>query len=192
MRILSTTAALLALSVAPAALASENYTLDVTHTWVSFTVNHAGWADAHGTFTDVTGEMTFDPENFANSSVNVVINAASIDTFYGERNEHLRGPDFLNSEEFPEITFESTAIEQTGEMTGLVTGNIEFLGQSAEMVLDVVWNGEQARPWNADEVVSGFTATGQLDLAELGLNRAVQFGLGPEVDVRIDIEAIQN
>ncbi|MEM6947856.1 MAG: YceI family protein [Pseudomonadota bacterium] len=184
-------AALLALS-APAALASENYTFDPTHTWVSFTVNHAGWADAHGSFRNVSGEMTFDQEDFANSSVSVVIDAASIDTLFERRNEHLRSPDFLNAEEFPDITFESTSVEVTGENSGVMSGEVEFLGRTAPMSLDVTWNGERPTPWDETQIVSGFTATGQLDLAELGLDRAIQFGIGPMVDIRVDIEAVKD
>ncbi|WP_282078603.1 YceI family protein [Epibacterium ulvae] len=183
-------AALLALT-ASIVQAAEHYTVHEDHTWVTFSINHAGWANARGIFRNVSGDIMFDQENVANSSVSVVIASSSLDTNSEQRDRDMGGADFLNISEFPEITFESTRIEQTGERTAIVYGALTMIGVSREVALDVVWNNEMPLPWDASTIKTGFSATATIDGTNFGMNQLVAFGLGPKIDVEIDLEALR-
>jgi polyisoprenoid-binding protein YceI len=180
--------AVLAASATPG-LAADKYVLDKDHAWVGFAINHAGWSQALGKFRAVSGEIMFDKDDVTKSSVKVEIDAASIDTNFTDRDKDLNSPDFLNTAEFPSITFESTAVEKTGDKSGKVTGNLTIIGVSKPVTLDVVWNAEQARPWDAAAIISGFSATGVVKPADYGMGKVAEYGLGPDIKLMLEIEA---
>lgn len=178
--------------LATGALAADSYTIDQQHAWVQFATPHAGWSNARGQFRAVSGDIVFDKDDVTKSSVTVVIEAASVDTNLQARDDHLRSPDFFNVEEFPTLEFESTSIEATGEKTARVTGDLMIAGVTKSVVLDVVWGAEFPLPWDASTVKTGFSATTSINGLDFGINKMADFGLGPNVDIFIDIEAVKN
>lgn len=192
MTLIKSTIAALTLAALPLpALAADTYKLHENHTWVQFAINHAGWANARGIFRGVSGDIVFDKDDVTKSSVSVTIAAESVDTNDNGRDDHVRSPDFLNALEFPAITFESTRIEQTGDKTAVIYGDMTLVGVTREIALDTVWNAEFALPWDANTVKTGFTASASIDGTTFGLNKLTEFGLGPVIEVFIDAEAIQ-
>ncbi len=192
MKTLSTLAMAAAVAVilpTSSALAGETYVVDPAHAWVQFGIGHAGWSTARGKFSAIEGTIDFDKDDVTKSSVEITIDATSVDTNLEARDDHLLGPDFLNVEEFPEVTFNSTSIEQTGERTALVTGDMTMIGATREVVLDVTWNNEAALPWDATTIVSGFSATTSFNPVDFGMNKVAEFGLGPMMDVIIEVES---
>lgn len=181
---LSTTlfAAFAALTISNAAFAADSYKIDPVHTWVNFTVSHGGWAAATGQFRSVSGEIQFDEDEVTKSSVQVQIDASSVDTNNDARDKHLSSPDFFNSAEFPKITFESTSIEKTGDNTGTITGNLSMLGVSKPVMLNATFN-------KADDGKVGFSAVGELTPADFGMAKVAGFGMGPNVKFTIEVEA---
>jgi polyisoprenoid-binding protein YceI len=191
MKFLATTATVLGLVMAGNAFAADAYDIDPTHAWVSFKTNHNGWANAHGTFKDVSGTISFDKDNVENSSIDLKIQAASIDTNHEQRDTHLKSPDFLNAEEFPEITYKSTKIEKTGDKTAKVTGDLSIAGNSKPVTLEVIWNEESGLPWDASKIKTGFSATGEFDATEFNIPKLADSGLGPNFKLDIDVEALK-
>jgi polyisoprenoid-binding protein YceI len=182
--------AALATAVSGTAYAADTLTIDPAHVWVTFTINHAGWSSAHGIFKTVSGSIVFDKDDITKSSVTAQIDAASLDTNFDQRNSDLKSPDFLNTAEFPSITFESTAIEKTGDTTGKMTGKLMMIGATVPVTLDVTWSGvEAAFPWAPDVMRTGFTATGKIAPADFGMAKVAEYGLGPDILVTIDVEA---
>lgn len=171
--------------------AAESYKIHEDHTWVTFSISHAGWANARGMFHDVSGDITFDKDDVTNSSVSVVIASESLDTNSEQRDRDMGGADFLNMAEFPEITFDSTRIEQTGDRTAVIYGEMTMVGVSREIALDAVWNKEMALPWDATVIKTGFSATATINGVDFGMNKLVDFGLGPVINVVIDAEALK-
>ncbi|MGO6908180.1 YceI family protein, partial [Rhizobium ruizarguesonis] len=108
-----------------------------------------------------------------------------------QRDSDLKSPDFLNIEEFPDVTFTSTKIEKTGDKTAMVTGDLSLAGAVKPVTLDVVWNAESPLPWDAKTVKTGFSATGKFNGLDFGLKKLTDFGLGPDLALDIDIEAIK-
>lgn len=175
-------ATLAAITFSGAAFAADNYKIDPTHTWVNFTVNHGGWSAASGQFRTVSGSILFDEDEVTKSSVQVEIDASSVDTNNGARDKHLSSPDFFNSAEFPKITFESTSIEKTGDNTGTVVGNLSMLGVSKPVTLTATFN-------KSDGNKVGFSAVGELTPADFGMNKVAGFGMGPNVKFAVELEA---
>jgi polyisoprenoid-binding protein YceI len=175
-----------------ACFASDTYEIDPAHAWVTFKINHAGWSQAHGLFKAVSGEIIFDKADVAKSSVSVEAETASIATNFEQRDADLQSPDFLNAAEFPKVTFVSSKVEKTGDKTGKVTGDLSVAGVTKPFTMDVTWNSESPLPWDAKTIKTGFTASGKFNLVEeFGMKKAAEFGLGPEVEVQIDVEAIK-
>ena len=107
-----------------AAFAADTYEIDKSHTAIVFFINHLGYSNMIGRFNDFSGSFDFDKDDLSSAKINLVIDAASIDTNHEPRDQHLRSPDFLNTDEFPQITFTSTSVEKTGDNTGKVTGTM--------------------------------------------------------------------
>jgi polyisoprenoid-binding protein YceI len=191
MKLLTLTTAFAALFMTGTAFAADSYEIDPTHAWVGFKTNHAGWARAHGAFKSVSGNISFDKDDVTKSTVEITIDAASVDTNDEKRNTHLKSPDFLNAEEFPQITFKSTEIEKTGDKTAKVTGDLTILGTTKPVVLDVLWNAESPLPWDASTIKTGFSATGSFSGTDFGITKMTDFGIGPDIALDIDVEAVK-
>lgn len=181
--------ALLVAAAAPqAARADDTWTFDSSHADVVFRINHLGYSNTWGRFGDVTGTIDFDPEDAADGSVEAVMDAASIDTNFAERDEHLRSGDFLKVEEFPEVTFKSTAIEVTGENTADIAGELTMLGVTRPVVLAATLNKAAPHPRDPNLLVAGFTATTSIKRSDWGISYGVPV-IGDQIDVFIDVEA---
>jgi polyisoprenoid-binding protein YceI len=142
-------------------------------------------------FRTVSGEISFDKDDVTKSSIELKIEAASIDTNHEQRDTHLKSSDFLNVEEFPEVTFKSTAIEKTGDKTAKVTGDLSLAGTTKPVTLDVTWNSESPLPWDAKTIKTGFSATAAITGADFGITKLADFGLGPDLLLDVDLEAIK-
>ena len=103
------------------AVANEIFKIDPAHSTIAFKVRHL-LGTAKGKFTKFSGTIEVDPEHPEKSSVTVSIQAASIDTAIAKRDEHLRGEDFFNVQKYPEITFKSRRVKQTGPTPARLRG----------------------------------------------------------------------
>lgn len=183
-------ASLLAASLSTTGIAQaapEPYTMDMAHSAVVFNINHLGFSNMFGRFDQFDGDLNFDADNIENSSVNIVIDTESVNTFHGKRNEHLASPDFFNAAEFPEMTFESTKITKTGDNTAKLEGDLTLLGVTKPVTLDLVVNKVGPHPFT-QQPMAGFTATGTVKRSEFGMNYGLP-AIGDEVHLQIDVEA---
>lgn len=97
------------------ALANDQYKIDPVHSNVGFAVKHMVVNTVHGRFNDWSGDIAYDDKDPAKSSVSVTIKTASINTENSQRDTHLKSPDFLDVEKFPEITFQSKSVEKQAD-----------------------------------------------------------------------------
>jgi len=177
---------------AGAAAAQATYFVDTTHSNVGFKVRHLV-AKVSGSFEEFTGTITADFENLDRSSVEFVIQTASIDTGDEKRDGHLRSPDFFDVEQYPEITFKSNKITKKDRDTYIVVGTLTMHGVSKPMVLDVDFLGEiQAMGGTR----AGYEISTTLDRRDYGVswNRALDSGgliLGDDVEVMINLEVVK-
>lgn len=181
---------LVALALGTAATANAAiYVIDASHTNILLRVSHLGFSDMVLEALKPEGTITFDQTDPQSSSVEVALKATNIDGDDDKFNQHLQSPDFFNAAEFPVVTFKSTAIETTGENTGVLTGDLNLLGVSKPVSLDVTFNKVGKNPFNNAETV-GFTATGSLNRSDFGMGYGLP-GIGDEIKIDINLEAIK-
>lgn len=166
---------------------AEDFVFDKAHTQILLEVDHLGFAPLTGQFLDFDGSLTIDQDAPENSAVSVTIDAASIFTAHEARDAHLRNEDFLNVEAYPEITFVSTEIRQTGESTAEIVGDLTILGETREVILDTTLNNLAPHPFNQN-LTAGFSATTSFSRSDFGMTWGVPV-IGDDVIVRINTEA---
>lgn len=161
-------------------VAVPTWQLDPAHSSIEFAVKHMMMTTVRGRFKDVQATLTGDRDHPEQAGVDVTIAVASIDTGVGDRDAHLRGPDFFNAEHFPQITFHSTRIggnppKQEGDRFTLV-GDLVIHGISMEVVLDCEYEGRGTDPWGKTR--AGFSFRTELDRREWGLkwNQTIETG----------------
>jgi polyisoprenoid-binding protein YceI len=168
------------------ALAAETYTIDPQHIWVTFGIKHGPWAVVLGRFDRASGEIVFDRDDVTKSGVKASVDARSINTNFARRDADLKGPDFLNAAEFPAMTFVSTKVEKTGDKSGTITGDLTIAGVKKPVALKVTFAGEA--PMGPINHV-GFSAVGEIDINDYRIKKAIEFGFGPKIELRIEAEA---
>lgn len=168
--------------------AAEPFALDKSHAHVTFSVSHLGFSDTQGAFREFDAEIDFDPDDLAAASVAFTIQAASVDTFWGPRDEHIRSGDFLDVANHPEITFVSREVRPTSDTTAEVVGDVTLRGVTREEVFEVTLNRIGPSPFNADVTIAGFSVTGTLDRRDYGITFGAP-AIGAEIPIRLELEA---
>lgn len=123
-------------ALSSAALANETYKFDQSQSTIGFKV-HQFLGITNGRFTKFSGEIDIDREHPEKSSVVARIDVRSIDTGIVKRDNHLRSPEFFDVEKYPEITFKSRNVKQTGQQTGDITGDLTMHGVTKPITLRV-------------------------------------------------------
>lgn len=176
-------------ATATLAAAADKYVLDASHSQVLFSYNHLGFSTTFGMFSGFEGEIMFDAENPAGSSVTVSMPTMSMFTGWEKREGHFMSADFFGAEEGDMITFASTGIEVTGDNTAKITGDLTMNDTTQSVVLDAVLNKTGSHPM-ANKDWAGFDATTTLLRSDFGLG-AFAPAVSDEVEVRISIEAMK-
>ena len=190
MKSLFTAATLAAMMIgAPVFAASEKYVLDSSHSQIVFSYNHLGFSTTYGMFSGFEGEIMFDAENPAASTVAVSMPVKSMITGWEARLGHFMSDDFFAATDDEMVTFTSTGIEVTGETTALITGDLTLNGVTKSVVLDAVLNQAGDHPM-AKKPWLGFNATTTLVRSEYNLGKFAPF-VGDEVPLVISIEAMK-
>ncbi|MDH6116969.1 YceI family protein [Kitasatospora sp. GAS204B] len=186
---------------APAATTSTDlahltgdYTIDTTHSRIGFTVRHAMVTNVRGEFTDYHGKLHLDGSDPAASTVELVIQVASVDTGNEQRDGHLRTGDFFAVETHPEITFRSTAAAQLDAETYRLHGDLTIKGTTRPVVLDLEFTGSAVDPYGIQRL--GFEGSTTVDRTDFGLsyNAALETGgvlIGEKVKLSFDVSAVR-
>jgi len=182
-----------ATQTAPETGTKTTWKIDPSHTIVEFSAKHLMISTVKGRITDIEGTIVADEDELANSSVDVTLKAASIDTRTEQRDNHLRSPDFLHAEQFPVITFRSTKIEGDREDFSL-TGDLTIREVTKPITLKVTFEGQTKDPWGGERI--GFSASGKIDRRDFGLtwNQLLETGgavVGNEIKIAVEVEAIK-
>ena len=174
-------------------MALVKWNFDHMHSGIDFTVRHLLVSKVRGRFNKWSGNLELDEENYANSSCEVEIDLASVDTHAAHRDTHFRSADFFDEEKFPSMTFKSTSVAEKGAHRLAVTGNLTLHGVTKKVVLDVEHPGVIAKdPWGKRR--AGFTATATINRKDFGVsfNQVLDQGglaLSEEVAITLEIEA---
>ncbi len=164
---------------------ADRYIFDKSHSYINFYVNHLGFSEMMGRFTEYDGYFNYDEANPSASEMNFSLSAAGIHTSSEILDAKLQGSDFFDSSKYPDIRFVSTNIDITGENTADVTGNLTLRGIVKPVMLHVKLNKIGYSPVTS-LYVAGFSATAIVRRSDFGMTTLL-----PDVgdDVRLDLSA---
>ncbi len=171
------------------------YTIDPAHTRIGFVARHAMVTKVRGAFNEFEGIAVLDGDNPANSTTKVTIKTASIDTRNAQRDEHLRGNDFLAMDSYPEITFVSTAVRQTGDTSFELTGDLTIRGVTNAVTIPVTYEGAATDPFGNLRV--GFEGSVTINRKDYGVtwNAALETGgvlVSDKIVLEFEVSAVKN
>jgi polyisoprenoid-binding protein YceI len=193
-RVISATVLAGALSL-PAAAATSTWQIDPNHSAAQFAVRHLAISTVRGAFTKVSGTVQLDDKDIAKSSVDVTIDAASVDTRVADRDKDLRSERFFDVEKYPTLTFKSTRVEQTEPGKLKVTGDLTIHGVTKQVVLDIEGPTAPVKdPWGNQRAAAN--ATTKINRQDFGVkwNAKMDNGglvVGDDVAITIDVELVQ-
>src|SRR5262245_55626622 len=148
-------------------MTTENWNIDLAHSGIGFSIRHMVVSRVRGRFGKFTGTILLDPDDLTRSSVEVTIDASSIDTGTPQRDAHLRAADFFDVEAFPELRFRSKRIEKVDDAGYRVIGDLTIRDVTREVPLEVEYGGRGKDPWGNERI--GFVARATLDRKDFGL-----------------------
>ena len=169
-------------------LAAETYNVDTTHSYVLFKINHLGVGNSFGRFNGPAGSFVWDDANPANSSIEMQVKSADVDTNVDKRDNHIRSADFLNADKYDIISFKSTSVKKVGADTYEVTGDLNLLGKSHPITLTARQTGAGKDPWG--KYRRGFETTFTIKRTTWGMDFMLN-GLSDAVEVSVSVEGVR-
>lgn len=172
-------------------MATTTYKIDPAHSSAQFSVRHLMVSNVRGTFSGVTGSVVYDPDNLSASSIDATIDATTFNTGDPQRDAHVKSPDFLDTAQFPTITFKSTSVAPDGEDVK-VMGDLTLHGVTKPVELSVEPLAPEGKdPWGG--MRTGTSATTKINRKDFGLtwNSALETGgvmIGEDVKITLDIQ----
>ena len=171
---------------------ADDYVIDTEgmHAFVQFRVKHLGYSWLYGRFNNFSGDFSYNESDASASRIAVEIDTTSLDTNHAERDKHLRSADFLDVEQFPTATFESTAYSPTGDNSADLTGNLTLHGVTNEVVVSVEHIGGGDDPWGGFR--QGFEGRATIEPGDYGIDMVGQ--LGPDaatVELMLTVEGVR-
>ncbi|MDO1559455.1 YceI family protein [Brevundimonas sp. 2R-24] len=179
----------LALGAAPAMAAPRTYDLDPAHTQVLFSVGRFGFNSVYGIFANAQGEVVLDEADPGQSRVTASVRVADLWTADATRDEHVRGPRWLNGAEAPELRFVSTSVRVIDARTADVTGDLTIGRVTRPETFRVVLNRLGRNPASPRHT-AGFTLEGRIKRSDYGITTAQQL-IGDEVAIHIEALALE-
>ncbi|OME09328.1 hypothetical protein BSK64_02245 [Paenibacillus odorifer] len=175
-------------------MSNIKWEVDPDHSSVEFSVTHLMINKIKGVFERFQAILSFDPNQLTTMGIQASIDANSITTRQAQRDEHLRGDDFLHAAKYPTIAFQSTNCVFAGERQYELTGNLTLHGVTQSVTFHTVFEGLNKDPRGRERV--GFHSTASIDRNEFGLkfNSPLETGgiiVGNEVRIELCIEAIK-
>jgi polyisoprenoid-binding protein YceI len=173
---------------------TTTWAIDSAHTQAEFAVKHMMFTTVKGHFSDITGNIAFNQADLSKSSVNVTIPVSTVTTNDAKRDAHLKSPDFFDSENNPNITFNSTKVEKSRGDDFKVSGDLSIRGVTLPVVLDATFNGQGQTPFGT--TIASFSATTKINRKDYNVSFNVPlegggFVVGDEIKISIEVEAIK-
>jgi polyisoprenoid-binding protein YceI len=174
---------------------TTTWNLDQAHSVAEFKVKHMMISNVKGHFAKVSGTLTLDASNLANSKVESSVDVASVETRDAQRDAHLKSADFFDVEKFPTMAFKSTRVKSTGDEELAVEGDLTIHGVTRKATFAVEGPTVPAKdPWGNTRI--GVTATTKINRKDFGLtwNAALETGgilVGEEVTITLDAQFVK-
>jgi polyisoprenoid-binding protein YceI len=169
--------------------------IDPTHTEIGFRGKHMLVSTVKGKFTEFEGEFAIDEDDLVHSGAELKIKAASLETGFDQRDQHLRSADFFNVDEYPEISFSTRRVERNGsEATFRVAGDLTIRDVTREVEFDLEAAGPVEDPWGGTRIAVSGEAV--VDRRDWGLEWNVPLGMGrmlvgDKITLSLDAELVK-
>lgn len=178
----------------PACAGTTTWQIDPKHSSAQFAVTHLMISSVRGEFHQLKGTVVVDDADISKSSVNVTIDATTVDTREPDRDKHLMSSDFFDVAKYPTIAFKSTKVESAGPGRLKIAGDLTIRGVTKQAVLEVTAPKPPIKdPWGLQRTaVSGSTKINRQDFG-VAWNKALDAGgvvVGDEVDINLDVEMV--
>jgi polyisoprenoid-binding protein YceI len=168
-----------------AGAAAPTFRIDPVHSSVVFRVKHAKVAYFNGRFNEVSGTVALDDQNPAGSSLNITINAGSVDTASAKRDGHIKSADFLNAKQFPSATFKSKSVTKADGESFEVQGDLTLHGVTKPMTVKLTRTG--VAPSKKGGTTLGLESVFTIKRSEFGMDKMLEM-LGDDVTITLDLE----
>jgi len=183
-------AAAFAISAAGSALAADTYVIEPNHTFPSFEADHMGGLSIwRGKFTKTTGSITLD-RKAKTGSVDITIDANTLDFGHAKMNEHAKGSDMFDAAKFPTATYKSQSITFKGDQPVEVNGDLTLHGVTKPVKLTINQFKCIQHPMFKREAC-GADASATFNRSDFGIDYGVQMGFNPTVKLAIQVEALK-
>lgn len=180
------------LGARPARAAAALYQIDPEHLSIGFLVEHIGYARVLGSFAAGRGSFRFDEDSGQLGELRAEVDTDSVSTHHRRRDEHLKGPEFLDVERYPKMVFTAPGAERVAERQFRIAGQLELRGQSHPLTLEATWNKSAVSPIGRNRYVMGVSARGRFKRSAYGMNYAVANGwVGDEIELIVEFEAVR-
>ena len=172
----------------------KEYVIDDTHFSLGFLVEHAGYAKTLGIFREIEGSFTYDEETNIVKDININVKTNSVFTNHEGRDSHLRSPDLLNTDQYPNMVFKSKT-NNLNNKPGKITGELTLIGMTRPLVLNAKINKIAQYPFRVGlfkPIVMGVSANTSFKRSDFGMNYGVDKKfVGAKIELIIEFEAIQ-
>jgi polyisoprenoid-binding protein YceI len=173
--------------------APGTYVIDPSHSSVEFVARHLGLSKVRGRFNTFGGEIQI-ADAPAESSVEVDVDVASVESADARRDEHLRSPDFFHVEQHPSMVFKSTSVTPVDDGTWDVGGELTIRGVTRPVILHAEFEGAENTPFGDQRI--GFSASTEVNREDwdMGFNAVLESGgllVGKKIKIDLNVEAIR-
>lgn len=168
----------------------DTYKIDPSHTAVLFKISHLGFSNTFGQFPHTEGTLMINEADPTKSSMDLKIKVDSINTYDAKRDQHLKGPDFFNSKQFPHIAFKSTGIKKTGDSKFEIKGDLTMKGVTKPVTIPFTRFRTGQDPWGKQR--TGGEAVFKIKRSDFGINYMLgENQVGDEVELTVSFEGIK-
>lgn len=178
---------LLLVAAGPASAKLEHFKISPVHTRVAFQVSHDGFSNPIASFSQVVGDLDFDPDDTSTAHVDVRIPIATLDLGDEKWQGKILDATFFDARKFPEAHFVSTKVSKTGDTGYAIEGRLSLHGVDHPVTLQATFNALKRHPLTLRRTI-GFSATGTLKRSDFGMDSWLRL-VGDEVHVIIEVEA---
>ena len=171
--------------------AQSKWNIDASHSTIRFAVDHMVISEVEGIFSTYEGSVSTTKDDFSDAKINFMVDVNSVDTDNAKRDEHLRGVDFFETDNYPKMTFVSTSVTKTGTGKYNLKGKLSLHGITKEITLAMTYGGTTKDPWGNTK--AGLKVTGVINRTDFGLkyNSVLEAGslmIGEEVTITAKVE----
>lgn len=175
-------------------MAKTTWAIDPTHSEVGFKVKHLMFTNVSGKFNAFSASVESEDDDFSTAKISFSAEAASVDTGNGDRDNHLKGADFFDADNYPQVIFSGKEMKKVSDEVYHLTGDLTMRGVTQPVTLEVEYGGQMKDPWGNTK--AGFSLNGKINRKDFGLvwNAPLEAGgvlVSEEVKLQAEVQFVK-